>query len=71
MYLQHPDRARQDPPPMDNLIDCTFISDKGKIFYNSGIRTRGDSSRTTDQGSYRIEFPAGKLVDGEYSDINL
>jgi hypothetical protein len=48
-------RALQD----DTLIDATFITDEGEVFYNCGVRFRGGSSRSSTYGGYRIDLPNG------------
>ncbi len=58
------------PVSSDELLDCTFVTSDGDLFYNSGVRLRGGSSRNQLYGNYRVEFPSGERIAG-YRDINL
>ena len=52
-------------------LECTLITSDGHIFYNSGTRYRGSSTRTSEGSppsmSYRIELPLGRKLDGRHS----
>ena len=59
------------------LLDATFITAEGDVYYNCGVRQRGGTSRNESgwQGgtyprNFRVEFPDGSQLDG-YRDINL
>ena len=58
------------PVQDDTLIDATFITDAGEIFYNCGVRLRGGSSRNSLLGGYRIDLPNEMDHDGRNA-INL
>jgi hypothetical protein len=48
--------------------DCTFITSDGEVFYNSGVRYRGDYSlqlSVPPVTSYRIVLPAGRRLNGK------
>jgi hypothetical protein len=39
----------------DELLDCTFVAD-GRAWYNRGVRYRGQSARSCNPLSYRVQF---------------
>ena len=43
----------------DVLLDSTFITADGRIFYNCGVRYRGGSSRLVVPRNFRVEFSRG------------
>jgi hypothetical protein len=47
----------------NETLDATFIYG-GEIYYNVGVRYRGESSRSAEPRSYRINFPATRLFNG-------
>jgi len=47
----------------DNLLDVTVIAN-GKAYYNRGIRYRGNSARSCDPLSYRLQFDHDRSLNG-------
>lgn len=47
----------------NRLLDATFIYDD-EIYYNVGLRYRGESSRPDDPKGYRVNFPSSHLFRG-------
>lgn len=59
----------------NDLLDSTVITSAGEIFYNSGVRYRGGSTRGGNEASppyisYHVEFPRGQKLDG-FQDIGF
>ena len=47
----------------DNQYDCTFVTPKGDVHYNSSIRYRGSASRISGLGSFIVYLPNGETYD--------